>query len=99
MDNYKRISVRFNLQRSDHKKAWEVLSNLPQGMMNEYITSSIINTDSEERLKRIVRECMCDVLEECSLDMEMGSRRKAKHKDSTESGRIDNDALDFIKTL
>jgi len=99
MDNYKRISVRFNLDRTDHNKAWNVLSNLPQGMMNEYITGSIINTDSERRLKRIVRECMIDVLEECSLDVDMGSRGNAKQEETDGNGRIDNDALDFIKCL
>lgn len=97
MDNYKRISVRFNLDRSDHKKAWDVLSNLPQGMMNEYITSSIINADNEKRLKRIVKECMCDVFEECSLDADNDNRRKSKQDESNETSQLDGDALDFIK--
>ncbi|MEX1377294.1 MAG: hypothetical protein AB1Z23_07435 [Eubacteriales bacterium] len=98
MNDYKRISVRFNLARTDHRKAWEILSTLPNGMMNEYITSSVLNTDNEKRMKRIVTECIHDVLEQYSLsDKAQYSPQNRIINESKKS--LDMDALDFIKNL
>ena len=98
MNDYKRISVRFNLARTDHRKAWEILSALPNGMMNEYITSSVLNTDNEKSMKRIVSECMHDVLEQYSISNDM--QPKPKNRIINESKKsLDTDALDFIKNL
>lgn len=98
MDNCKRISVRFNLSRSDHRKAWEILSALPNGMMNEYITSSVLNTDNEKRIKRIVSECMHDVLDKYSLTANIQPQSENRIIKGNKKP-LDTDALDFIKNL
>ncbi len=98
MNDYKRISVRFNLARTDHRKAWEILSALPNGMMNEYITSSVLNTDNEKSMKRIVSECMHDVLEKYSISDNVQNRPKNTTVNESKKS-LDVDALDFIKNL
>lgn len=89
MGNYKRISVRFNLDRMEHQKAWKILSNLPQGRMNEFITSSIISANDKYLFKDMIIESMIEVMDNYSF-----SKNKIN-----KTNEIDDDAMDFIKNL
>lgn len=89
MGNYKRISVRFNLERMEHQKAWDILSNLPQGRMNEFITSSIISANDKYLFKDMIIESMIEVMDNYSFTKSKPSK----------SNEIDDDAMDFIKNL
>lgn len=40
--NGKRLSIRLNLDKLNHKKAFEILSALPSGRKSEYIVNAII---------------------------------------------------------
>lgn len=96
MSNYKRISVRFNLDRMEHQKAWDILSNLPQGRMNEFITSSIVSANDKYLFKDMIIESMIEVMDNYSFSKNNKNNKSSKINKSNE---IDDDAMDFIKNL
>ena len=89
MGNYKRISVRLNLERMSHQKAWAILQSLPHGRMNEYITNSILTADDQMHLKDMIVESMLEVME--NYEPKQAKQEMTKN--------IDNGALDFINNL
>lgn len=89
MGNYKRISVRFNLDRLEHQKAWDILSKLPKGRMNEYINNAIITADNRDHIKDMMVETMLEIMDNYSF---------AKTQ-PRKTNKIDDEAMDFIKNL
>lgn len=57
----KRLSVRLNLDRFDHQKAWQILSAQPRGRMNEYIVSAVIAVHDKKMLENTIREVLTEL--------------------------------------
>lgn len=87
----KRISLRFNLVKLEHQAAWNILSQLPNGRMNEYIVHSIIKASNHESLKLLLADTMVEVMENYDF---------SKSKVNNEADKkIDNEAMNFISQL
>ncbi len=90
MSNQKRLSVRLNLERLDHQKAWQILQELPQGRRNEYITGAVIDAADKRALKKLIAETLREVLAGNTITQNQPNKRNAEP---------DKDALHFIKNL
>lgn len=55
-----RFSFRPNLERPDHKRAWEILQAVPEGRKNAFLVEAILSEqargDLESTLRRILKE-------------------------------------------
>lgn len=55
-----RFSFRPNLERPDHKRAWEILQAVPEGHKNAFLVEAILfreeHGDLESTLRRILKE-------------------------------------------
>lgn len=85
--NGKRLSIRLNMDRLNHKKAFEILSALPPGRKSEYIVSAIIRASDTDEVLELVRQ----VLHEDSA--------KDTQSVSSNNDGIDNVVVDYLKTL
>ena len=49
-----------NLRNSEHRKAWEILQNVPEGQKNAFLVRAILETvhneELEHLLRRVIRE-------------------------------------------
>lgn len=85
--NGKRLSIRLNMDRLNHKKAFEILSTLPPGRKSEYIVSAIIRASDTDEVLELVRQVLH---EDSAKDIQSAS--------SNNDG-IDNVVVDYLKTL
>ena len=44
-----------NLRNSEHRKAWEILQNVPEGQKNAFLVQAILETVQKEELERLLR--------------------------------------------
>lgn len=87
----KQLSLRFNLVKLEHQKAYQILKGLPNGRMNEYIINAIIKAHNQAELKELIADTMVEVMDNYEF-----SKSKIVDK-KTET--LDHDALDFISSL
>lgn len=85
--NGKRLSIRLNLDKLNHQKAYEILSALPPRRKSEYVVSAIIRAHDTDEVLELVRQ----VLHENSSS-EIQSV-------SGSNDEIDNVAMDYLKSL
>ena len=93
-----RFSIRFNLNDSEHKKAWEKISKLRSGEKTAYLIDAILNTDRREsnyemlmseikELKNVIQNLKFE-----NVSKEGGEKEKI-------AKRASKDVLDFMKGL
>ena len=44
-----------NLRNSAHRKAWEILQNVPEGQKNAFLVQAVLGTVQKEELERLLR--------------------------------------------
>lgn len=44
-----------NLRNPEHRKAWEILQNVPEGQKNAFLVRAILGTVQKEELERLLR--------------------------------------------
>ena len=82
-----RLSIRLNLDKLNHQKAYDILSTLPPRRKSEYVVSAIIRAHDTDEVLELVRQVLN---ENPSSDIQ-----------SIPSGNdgIDNVAMDYLKSL
>lgn len=85
--NGKRLSIRLNLDKLNHKKAYDILSELPSGRKSEYVVSAIIRAHDTDEVLGLVRQVLN---ENTTLDIQSALESNEE---------IDNVAIDYLKSL
>ena len=44
-----------NLRNSEHRKAWEILQNVPEGQKNAFLVQGVLGTVQKEELEHLLR--------------------------------------------
>ena len=44
-----------NLRNSEHRKAWEILQNVPEGQKNAFLVQAVLGTVQKEELEHLLR--------------------------------------------
>ena len=44
-----------NLRNPEHRKAWEILQNVPEGQKNAFLVQAVLGTGQKEELERLLR--------------------------------------------
>ena len=47
-----------NLRNPEHRKAWEILQNVPEGQKNAFLVRAILGTVQKEELERLLRRVL-----------------------------------------
>lgn len=51
-----------NLRNAEHRKAWEVLQNVPEGQKSAFLVQAILETVQKEELERLLRRVLREEL-------------------------------------
>ena len=63
----KRISLRFNLDNADDRRAWEALHRLGSRSINREIITRINAKEQEDRLKDLIHQAISDELSRTAI--------------------------------
>ena len=55
-----------NLRNSEHRKAWKILQNVPEGQKNAFLVQAILETVQKEELETILRRVLREELKSSS---------------------------------
>ncbi len=56
------FSFRPNPENPEHRKAWEILKNVPEGQKNLFLVQAILQADQASRLEKIIRRAVREEL-------------------------------------
>lgn len=71
-----RFSFRPNLERPDHKKAWEILQAVPEGRKNAFLVDVILFREEHGDLESTLRRILKEELQKASLSPVQGASPK-----------------------
>lgn len=66
-----RFSFRPNLQKEDHRKAWEALQAVPEGQKNSFLVKSILEQQERGELENILRRVIREELKTIPSQLEL----------------------------
>ena len=72
------FSFRPNLENPSHRKAWEILQNVPEGQKNAFLVQAILQAEEAEYLERVIRQAIREVLENRDAATGDGSKTQAE---------------------
>ncbi len=61
------FSFRPNMENPEHRKAWEILKDVPEGQKNQFIVSAILKSKKAECLEQIVRQAVREEKQNAAL--------------------------------
>ncbi len=62
------FSFRPNLENPEHRKAWEILKNVPEGQKNLFLVRAILQKDQTRHLEEMIRKAVREELEGIRLE-------------------------------
>lgn len=83
----RRISVRLNIDRLLHKKAYDILSDIPNGKKSEFVVNAIILAHDREEVMEMVKDAVHNAY---------GGKIP---RSSTPNKNMENAAMDFLESL
>ena len=92
-EHSRRFSVRFDLNREEHRIAWEKLREIPKGKRNEFMVQAILEKTRAHPLHAILERME-------RMENSMGNRESAEEKElKMDTGEITQNVLNFMKGL
>ncbi len=61
------FSFRPNMENPEHRQAWEILKDVPEGQKNQFIVSAILKSKEAECLEQIVRQAVREEMQNAAL--------------------------------
>lgn len=89
------FSFRPNMENPDHRKAWEILKEIPEGQKNLFLVRAILNEHDTEYLEEVMRKTVREELESFGMKGS-GMFESAKQEGA---GEVPDQVLDFISML
>ena len=83
--------VRPNLSDPQHRRAWELLQQMPSARRKEFLVQAILTTEQTDRLEKSIRKVVREELQAVSITSAVPSPPPAN--------AIPDTALDFLNSL
>lgn len=80
-----------NLNEPQHRRAWELLQQMPSAKRKEFLVQAILATEQTDRLKKSIRKVVREELQAVNITNAVPSPPPAN--------AIPDSALDFLSTL
>ncbi|CDE30082.1 uncharacterized protein BN807_01623 [Ruminococcus sp. CAG:90] len=61
------FSFRPNLEKEDHRQAWEILQSVPERKRSQHLVSVILKAEKEDQLEKLIRNAIREELSGCDL--------------------------------
>ena len=86
-----------NLRNAEHRKAWEVLQNVPEGQKSAFLVQAILKTVQKEDLETILRRVLREELKSSST---LPCRALSAGESTQASGEsIPQEMMGFLSSL
>ena len=92
--SYKRISLRFNMEDADERRAWELLYNGDIAVINTEIIKRINDAERYKHLEWILRKVVSEELKALPLTLSIGAPQVRQQSDENE-----NTVIDFLNSF
>ena len=80
-----------NLNEPQHRRAWELLQQMPSARRKEFLVQAILATEQTERLEKSIRKVVREELQATSITTSVSSQPP--------ENAIPDSALDFLNSL
>ena len=80
-----------NLNDPQHRRAWELLQQMPSAKRKEFLVQSILAAEQTDRLEKSIRKVVREELQATSITTSVSSQPPAN--------AIPDSALDFLNSL
>ena len=80
-----------NLSDPQHRRAWELLQQVPSAKRKEFLVQSILAAEQTDRLEKSIRKVVREELQATSITTSVSSQPPAN--------AIPDSALDFLNSL
>ena len=80
-----------NLNEPQHRRAWELLQQMPSARRKEFLVQAILTTEQTDRLEKSIRKVVREELQAVSITSAVPSPPPAN--------AIPDTALDFLNSL
>ena len=80
-----------NLSDPQHRRAWELLQQMPSARRKEFLVQSILAAEQTDRLEKSIRKVVREELQATSITTSVSSQPPAN--------TIPDSALDFLNSL
>lgn len=84
------FSFRPNMDNPEHRQAWEVLKNVPDGRKNAFLVRAILQAECTEQIEQAIRKAVRE---------ELKGGRTAQSEPSAANDEIPKPMLDFLDSL
>lgn len=61
------FSFRPKLENPSHRRAWEILQNVPEGQKNTFLVQAILRTEEKKNLEKMIRQVIHEELKNLSI--------------------------------
>ena len=92
------FSFRPNMENPNHREAWRILKEIPEGQKNLFLVRAILNEHDTEYLQEMIRKTVREELEGCSMEERQVFRSDRQEAVDT-AGEVPEQVLDFIFML
>lgn len=92
------FSFRPNMENPNHREAWRILKEIPEGQKNLFLVWAILNEHDTEYLQEMIRKTVREELEGCSMEERQVFRSDRQEAVDT-AGEVPEQVLDFISML
>ena len=90
------FSFRPNLENPEHRKAWEILKNVPEGQKNLFLVRAILQKDQTRHLEEMIRKAVREELEEVRLEKKSIPVEPEVPGAEIQEPKIPDQMLDFL---
>ena len=80
-----------NLNEPQHRRAWELLQQMPSARRKEFLVQSILAAEQSDRLEKSIRKVVREELQAVSITTSVSSQPP--------ENAIPDSALDFLNSL
>lgn len=93
------FSFRPNMENPEHRRAWEILQDVPEGQKNLFLVRAIIQEDLARHLERMVRKAVREELEGVRLEKRTVLSEPEVPEAEIPEPKIPGQMLDFLSRI
>ena len=95
------------MEHGEHRRAWEILQEVPEGQKNVFLVRAILHEQDREYLEQVVQKAVREELKGCRIETDSADRgstdrgigQMSESEEQTPAGRVPEQVLDFISML
>ena len=101
------FSFRPNMEQEEHRRAWEILQEVPEGQKTVFLVRAILHEQDREYLEQVFQKAVREELKGCRIETgsadrgsaDRGIGRVSESEEQKPADGVPEQVLDFISML